>query len=81
MTIYYHTVKEGMYDLMGGQVSYEKFEKLTKEKSTSAYQVSKETGVPRSTFTRWKNGTCFPKYDKIKRISGYFGVTADYFYD
>ena len=58
---------------------YEKFEKLLIERNTTAYQVSKETGVATSTLTEWKKGTYKPKIDKISLIAKYFGVPIEYF--
>ena len=60
---------------------YKYFEILLKERNTNATQVSKETGVPRATFTDWKKGRSEPKADKLKKIADYFGVPMDYFFD
>lgn len=57
---------------------YSVFEKLLKEKGVSAYRVSMETGVGRSTFTDWKNGRSNPKGEKLSKIADYFGVSVDY---
>lgn len=57
---------------------YEKFEKLLERDGVTAYRVSKETGIPASTFTDWKKGKSKPKVDKLQRIADYFGVSVDY---
>lgn len=57
---------------------YSVFEKLLEEKGVTAYRVSVETGVGRSTFTDWKNGRSNPKGEKLRKIADYFGVTVDY---
>lgn len=57
---------------------YSVFEKLLEEKRVTAYRVSKETGVGRSTFTDWKNGRSEPKGEKLSKIADYFGVSVDY---
>lgn len=57
---------------------YSVFEKLLKEKGITAYKVSKETGVGRSTFTDWKNGRSEPKTEKLGKIADYLGVSVDY---
>lgn len=57
---------------------YSVFEKLLEEKGVTAYRVSMETGVGRSTFTDWKTGRSNPKGDKLRKIAEYFGVSVDY---
>lgn len=57
---------------------YSIFEKLLEEKGVTAYRVSKETGVGRSTFTDWKNGRSVPKQDKLQKIADFFNVSVDY---
>ena len=58
---------------------YDRYCKLRDEKGVKDATVARETGIPRSTFTDWKNGRSQPKNDKIQRIADYFGVTVDYF--
>ena len=58
---------------------YARYCKLRDEKGVKDATVARETGIPRSTFTDWKNGRSQPKNDKIQRIADYFGVTVDYF--
>lgn len=57
---------------------YEIYKRLREEKGVSDYQVAKETGINRSTFTDWKSGRSQPKQDKLKRIAQYFNVTMEY---
>lgn len=57
---------------------YEIFEKLLSEKGVTAYKVSQETGIGRSTFTDWKSGRSEPKQEKLIKIADYFGVSVDY---
>ena len=66
--------------------NYKVFENLCKKSGTTAYQVSKETGVETSTLTNWKkhyesNGKngYVPKADKILLIANYFDVSLDKF--
>lgn len=40
--------------------------------------VSKATGITKSTFSDWKRGRSKPKQDKLQKIADYFGVTIDY---
>lgn len=58
---------------------YDRYCKLRDEKGVKDAAVARETGIPRSTFTDWKNGRSQPKNDKLQKIADYFGVTVDYF--
>ena len=55
-------------------VLYEKFEALIKDRGITPYRVSKDTGIPTSTLSEWKNGRSNPKADKLKILADYFGV-------
>ena len=57
---------------------YEVYAKLRDEKGVTDYQVAKEIGIPRSTFSGWKNGVYKPKRDKLQKIADYFNVSAEY---
>lgn len=58
---------------------YDRYCRLRNEKGVKDATVARETGIPRSTFTDWKNGRSQPKNDKLQKIADYFGVTVDYF--
>ena len=58
---------------------YSVFEALLKEKATTAYAVSKATGIAVSTLSDWKNGRSKPKADKLKKIADFFGVSVEIF--
>ena len=60
---------------------YPKFAKLLQKNNTTAYKVSKETGVSTSTLSDWKTGRSTPKIDKLNKIAVYFGVPVTYFLD
>lgn len=60
---------------------YKKFVELLQNNNTTAYQVSKATGVSQSTFSDWKTGRATPKVDKLCKIAEYFGVTINYLLD
>lgn len=57
--------------------SYEFYSKLRNEKGLNDSQVSKITGIGRSTFTDWKNGRSTPKRPKIVKIAEALGVSPD----
>lgn len=58
---------------------YKKFVELLQKNNTTAYQVSKATGISQATLSDWKTGRATPKVDKLCKIAEYFGVTIDYF--
>ena len=58
---------------------YEKFAELLEKTSKTAYQVSKETGIPQSVLSDWKRGRSKPKAEKLKILADYFGVSIEYF--
>jgi len=58
---------------------YEIFEELLAKKHVKANQVSKETGIPQSTFSDWKKGKSIPKQEKKDRISNFFKVDKNIF--
>lgn len=58
---------------------YEKFAELLEKTNKTAYQVSKETGIPQSVLSDWKRGRSKPKVEKLKILADYFGVSIEYF--
>lgn len=65
--------------ILKGEAMYEIFERLLKERNVTATEVSRATGVPRSSFTDWKKGRSTPKADKLQKIADYFGVPLETF--
>lgn len=59
---------------------YERFEKALQSKGITAYKVSKQTGIPTSALTAWKQGKSTPKIDKMQLIANYLNVSTDYLY-
>ncbi len=62
-------------------MSYKNFEDLLRTNDTTVYRVSKETGIPASTFTDWKTGRSTPKTEKLKKIARFFDVSLEYLLD
>lgn len=60
---------------------YEIFLSLLNKNKTTAYQVSKATGIPQNTFSDWKKGRSTPKIDKLKKIADYFNVPVNIFFE
>ena len=57
---------------------YEIYAYLRDEKGISDYQVAKDVGIPRSTFSDWKKGKYVPKNEKLQKIADYFDVSLQY---
>ena len=57
---------------------YEVYAELRDRRGLRDSDVSKATGVARSTFTDWKSGRSSPKGDKLQKIADYFGVSPEY---
>ena len=62
-------------------MDYKRFEALLKSNNSTAYKVSKSTGIAQSTFADWKSGRSTPKADKLKKIADHFGVSLGYLLD
>lgn len=60
---------------------YSKIEELMRKTGVSAYQISKDTNIPQSAFSRWRKGESNPSLKNIKILSEYFGVPVSYFTD
>lgn len=59
---------------------YEKFMELLNLSGSSTAEVSRRTGIGKSTFSNWKKGEYNPKIDKLQKIATYFGVGVEYFF-
>lgn len=57
---------------------YEIYCKLRDKKGIKDADVSRSTGITKSTFSDWKNGRSVPKQEKLQKIADYFGVSLDY---
>lgn len=57
---------------------YDIFEKLCAEMEVSPADVRRAVGVSQSTMASWKSRGLTPKYDTLKKLSDYFGVSVDY---
>ena len=53
--------------------------KLRDERKLKDSDVSKATGITKSTFSDWKSGRSNPKVDKLQILADYFGVPVTYF--
>ena len=51
---------------------------LIKERKTTAYAVSKATGISSGNFSDWKSGKAKPSQKAIQKIADYFNVSVDY---
>lgn len=62
-----------------GQIMYEIFEKLLKEKGKKTSDVAKATGIPQQTFSAWKRRKGKLSAENLKKVADYFEVSMDYF--
>ena len=60
---------------------YNKIDELMRKTGVSAYQISRDTRIPQSAFSRWKKGESNHSLKNIKILSEYFGVPIGYFTD
>ena len=58
---------------------YENYCSLRDARGMRDADVSRETGIGKSTFSDWKSGRSEPKLDKLQKIADYFEVGIDYF--
>lgn len=58
--------------------TYELFSKIIESKGITPYRIAKDTGLTTVLFTDWKKGKSKPKYDKLKIIADYLGVSVEY---
>ena len=60
--------------------SYVKYRDLRDKAGVTDYRVSMETGIPKSTFSEWKEDSVrksAPKVDKLAKLANYFGVAIE----
>lgn len=58
---------------------YERYVHLKECLGLKDSDVARETGLPKSAFSDWKNGRYIPKIDNLYKISTFLGVSFDYF--
>lgn len=58
--------------------TYDLFAKIIEAKGITPYRIAKDTGLTTVLFTDWKKGKSRPKYDKLKIIADYLGVSVEY---
>lgn len=58
---------------------YSKYVELRDSRGLKDANVSDATGIPRSTFTDWKQGRSEPKLEKLLKLANFFGVSLDEF--
>jgi transcriptional regulator with XRE-family HTH domain len=56
---------------------YDNFRHIIEGKGITPYRVAKDTKIPTSTMSDWKNGKSVPKMDKLVKIADYLGVSLE----
>ena len=54
---------------------YDRIEQLLQNLRITAYQLSKDTGIPQATISNWKRGKAKPGAAHLKKISDCYGVS------
>ena len=57
---------------------YKRYCELRDARKVKDADVSRSTGIGKSTFSDWKSGRSLPKNDKLQLIADYFNVSLDY---
>ena len=65
---------------MKGEDAYKRYCELKEKHGVTDYRVAIETGVLQVRLSQWKAKGCMPKYETMRKIANYFGVSTDYFY-
>jgi transcriptional regulator with XRE-family HTH domain len=60
-------------------IMYKRFAALLVKNNSTAYKVSKNTGITQTTLSNWKKGKSTPKIDKLMKLADYFDVSIEYF--
>jgi transcriptional regulator with XRE-family HTH domain len=58
-------------------VFYDIFAELCKRNDISPSRAALEIGLSKSSVSSWKNSGIRPRYESLKKISDYFGVSTD----
>ncbi|MCL2343500.1 MAG: helix-turn-helix domain-containing protein [Firmicutes bacterium] len=56
----------------------ERFVSLLQERKVSSYKLTKDTGLPNGTISKWRNGIQYPSIESLVRLADYFNVSTDY---
>lgn len=57
---------------------YSDFERLLSDKGMKVADVVKATGVSYSAFSDWKSGRSTPKYERMKKVADFLGVSVSF---
>ncbi|MBQ3944443.1 MAG: helix-turn-helix transcriptional regulator [Alphaproteobacteria bacterium] len=60
---------------------YAQYVKLRDANHMTDYYVAKQTRLARANFTLWKAGKCKPSRSSLERLSRFFNVPINYFYE
>lgn len=58
-------------------ISYDEYSKIRNNKGMRDADIVKITGIPKSTFSDWKNGRSYPKLAKLEKIASALNVSID----
>lgn len=58
-------------------MKYETYVEYRDKANTYDSKIAKETGIPKSTFTGWKDGLFTPKFDKQEKIAKILNIPLE----
>lgn len=62
-------------------VTYENYARLRDKNHMTDYAVSKRAGVNKACFSKWGRGISNPSLRSLEKLSEYFNVPVNYFYE
>lgn len=63
---------------MYAEVFAQKIKKARKSTGFTQLEVAKETGIPRSTITKYETGALQPDLEKLGILADFYGVSIDW---
>ncbi|HIR98844.1 MAG TPA: helix-turn-helix transcriptional regulator [Candidatus Coproplasma avistercoris] len=60
------------------EIFAERLKELREEKGLTQRELSRQTGIPRSSITFWEKALRVPSATAVITFAKFFGVTADY---
>lgn len=61
--------------------TYLNYEKLRDKNHMTNYAVCKRAGINRAAMSQWKLGNAKPSLNSLEKLSAFFNVPVNYFYE
>lgn len=59
---------------------YENYLQLKESAGLSSYMVSKKTGIPQTTISKWDTSKNIPKVESLYKLADFFNVDIEFFF-